>query len=198
VLIGYARVSTRQRQDPVHQTRALKEKGVNKADIYIDAGFTGKNRNRPHLREAMAALRAGDTLVVTKLDRLARSVLDAHNLADEITQKGAKLQIGDTVHDPTDPMGKLMFSVLAMIAEFESDLISIRTRDGLAKARDEGRLKGGTPKLTPAIEKALIQQYADDEITVGELAANFGVSRATVYRALQRAGGIDAVMATAS
>ena len=198
MLIGYARVSTQQRQDPVHQTRALKEKGVEEANIYVDPGFTGKNRNRPHLREAMAALRAGDTLVVTKLDRLARSVLDAHNLSNEITQKHAKLQIGDTVHDPTDPMGKLMFSVLAMIAEFESDLISMRTRDGLAKAKDEKRLKGGTPKLTPAIEKALIQQYADDEITVGQLAANFGVSRATVYRALQRAGGIDAVMATAS
>jgi len=198
MLIGYARVSVRLKQDPTHQIRALLAKGIERNRIYVDYGYSGRTTNRKDLEAAMAALRDGDTLVVTKLDRLARSVLDAHRLVTRITEAGAKLQIGDSVHDPKDPMGKLMFSVLATIAEFESDLISMRTRDGLEQAKLDGKMKGGVPKLTPAIEKELVRQYAADEVTVGELAADFGISRATVYRAVRRAGGIDAVMDVAS
>lgn len=184
MLIGYARVSTRLRQDPGHQTAQLDAMGCDR--VYVDHGYTGANRNRAGLREALAALREGDTLAVTKLDRLARSVPDAHALAQEITAKGAKLRIGDSVHDPRDPMGKLLFNVLAMIAEFERDLISMRTRDGLAKAVRDGRMKGGVPKLPPATERELVRQYREGERTVGELAETFNVGRATVYRAVRR------------
>ncbi|HAP89038.1 MAG TPA: DNA invertase, partial [Arthrobacter bacterium] len=77
---------------------------------------TGRDRNRPGLREALAACRAGDTFVVTKLDRLARSVRDAHQIADDLAGREVKLSIGGSVHDPADPMGKLLFNVLAMVA----------------------------------------------------------------------------------
>ncbi|MGI8692892.1 MAG: recombinase family protein [Geodermatophilaceae bacterium] len=75
------------------------------------------NRARPGLREALAACRSGDTLVVTKLDRFARSLTDARNIVEELTEAGAKLNIGGSVHDPTDPVGRLLFNVLGMIAE---------------------------------------------------------------------------------
>ena len=83
---------------------------------------------RPGLREALAACREGDTLVVTKLDRLARSLPDARAIADELTARRVRLSLGGSVYDPTDPVGRLLFNVLAMVAEFEADLISMRTR----------------------------------------------------------------------
>ena len=99
--IGYARVSTVD-QDLTAQREALAALGVDPKRIYVDHGLTGTNRDRPGLREALAACRRGDTLVVTKLDRLARSVPDARNIVDELTAAGVKLNIGGSVHDPTD------------------------------------------------------------------------------------------------
>lgn len=116
LLVGYARVSTEQ-QDLTAQRDALSAMGITPDRIYVDHGLTGTDRNRPGLREAMAACRDGDTFVVTKLDRLARSVRDAHEIVDELAQRNVKLSIGGSVHDPTDPIGKLLFNVLAMVAE---------------------------------------------------------------------------------
>ena len=98
--IGYARVST-QEQDLTAQREALEALGVARERIYVDHGLTGTNRERPGLREALAACRAGDTLVVTKLDRLARSLPDARDIADELTERQVKLNLGGSVHDPT-------------------------------------------------------------------------------------------------
>ena len=120
--IGYARVST-DGQDLTAQRDALAALGVDPDRIYVDHGLTGTNRDRPGLREALAACRAGDTLVVTKLDRLARSLPDARDIVEELTAREVKLSLGGCVHDPTDPVGRLLFNVLAMVAEFESDLI---------------------------------------------------------------------------
>ena len=100
--------------------------------IYTDHGFTGTTRARPGLDQALAALRDGDTLVVPKLDRLARSVPDACAIAESLATRGIRLQLGSTVHDPTDPMGKLFFNILATFAEFEADLIQMRTREEMA------------------------------------------------------------------
>ena len=144
--IGYARVST-QGQDLTAQRNALAALGVDAERMYVDHGLTGTNRARPGLREALAACRAGDMLVVTKLDRLARSVPDARDIADELTAREIKLNLGGAVHDPTDPVGRLLFNVLAMVAEFESDLIRMRTREGMAVARAAGKLRGRKPKL---------------------------------------------------
>ena len=85
--------------------------------IYVDHGRTGTNRERPGLREALAACREGDTLVVTKLDRLARSLPDARAIADELTARQVRLSLGGSVYDPNDAVGRLLFNVLAMVAQ---------------------------------------------------------------------------------
>ena len=83
------------------------------------------------MREALAACRDGDTLVVTKLDRLAGSLPDARAILEDLTHRHVRLSLGGSVHDPTDPVGRLLFNVLAMVAEFEADLIRLRTREGM-------------------------------------------------------------------
>ena len=157
LLIGYARVSTDQ-QDLTAQRNALTALGVSVDRTYVDHGLTGTNRDRPGLREALAACRAGDTLVVTKLDRLARSLPDAREILDDLTTREVRLSLGGSVHDPdpTDPVGRLLFNVLAMVAEFESDLIRLRTREGMKVAKAKGRLRGKQPKLNPRQEAHLV------------------------------------------
>lgn len=184
--IGYARVSTTG-QDLTAQREALSRLGVTPDRIYVDHGLTGTSRARPGLREALAAVRAGDVLVVTKLDRLARSLPDARDILAELTERGVALDLGGARHDPADPVGRLLFNVLAMVAEFESDLIRMRTREGLAVAKARGRLKGKQPKLTPRQEAHLVSLHASGEHSPGELAELFKVGRSTVYRAIQRA-----------
>ncbi|MGH3529984.1 MAG: recombinase family protein, partial [Pseudonocardiaceae bacterium] len=109
LLVDYARCST-DFQDLTVQIDGLTRLGVDPQRVYVDHGLTGTTRARPGLREALAAVRAGDTLVVTKLDRLARSVPDARAIADELTAREVKLNIGGSVHDPTDPIGRLLFT----------------------------------------------------------------------------------------
>ncbi|MGH3378419.1 MAG: recombinase family protein [Actinoallomurus sp.] len=186
--IGYARVSTVD-QDLTAQRDALITLGVDPKRIYVDHGLTGRNRDRPGLREALAACRRGDMLVVTKLDRLARSVPDARDIVDELTAGGVKLNIGGSVHDPTDPIGRLLFTTLSMIAEFEADLARARTREGMAVARTKGRLRGKQPKLSPKQEAHLVKLYRAGEHTIGDLEELFPVTRSTIYRAVTRAGG---------
>ena len=147
LLIGYARCSTDE-QDLTAQREGLLTLGVAPARVYVDHGLTGTNRDRPGLREALAACREGDTLVVTKLDRLARSLPDARAIADELTARQVRLSIGASVYDPTDPVGRLPFNVLAMVAEFESDLIRLRAREGMQIAKAKGHLRNCIPKLT--------------------------------------------------
>jgi DNA invertase Pin-like site-specific DNA recombinase len=127
--------------------------------------------------------------VVTKLDRLARSLPDARAIADELTSRQVKLNLGGSVHDPTDPVGRLLFNVLAMVAEFEADLIRARTREGMKVAKAKGRLRGKQPKLSPMQEKHLVELYCAGAHTIGELEELFGVTRSTAYRAVRRAGG---------
>lgn len=185
MLIGYARVSTDE-QDTAAQRAGLEALGVDPERIYVDHGLTGTNRARPALAEALAACREGDTLVVTKLDRLARSVPDAHGIAQDLAARAVKLNLGGSVHDPHDPMGKLMFNVLAMIAEFEADLIRLRTREGMKIARAKGRLRGKQPKLSKAQHQHLMALHAAGEHTSAELAELFGVARSTIYRTIER------------
>lgn len=183
--VGYARVSTNE-QDLTAQRNALLGLGVDEDLIYVDHGLTGTNRARPGLREAIAAVRAGDTLIVTKLDRLARSLADARDIADELTAKGVALSLGGSTYDPADPVGRLLFNVLGMVAEFEADLIRMRTREGMAVARARGRLRGKKPKLSAAQRKHLLALHDAGGHTQAELAELFTVSRTTVYRELQR------------
>lgn len=192
ILIGYARCST-DRQDLAAQKGALLALGVAADRIYTDHGFTGATRARPGLDQALAAVRSGDMLVVPKLDRLARSVPDARAIGDDLAARGVRLQIGASVHDPADPMGKLFFNILATFAEFEADLIRMRTREGMALARSRGKLRGKKPKLSERQQKELRRMYDAGDYSVSDLAEVFSVSRPTVYRTLGRqVSGADA------
>ncbi|AWV01611.1 recombinase family protein [Burkholderia sp. JP2-270] len=184
-LIGYARCST-DKQDLSAQQKALAELGVSPDRVYTDHGLSGTHRSRPGLDQALAAVRRGDTLVVPKLDRLARSVPDARDIADSLVARGVKLAIGSSVYDPADPMGKMFFNILATVAEFEADLIRMRTREGMAIARAKGKLRGKQPKLSVKQQKELRRLYGDGNHSVSDLAELFSVSRPTVYRTLAR------------
>jgi DNA invertase Pin-like site-specific DNA recombinase len=183
--IGYARCST-DKQDLAAQRTALFDLNVPEDRIYTDHGLTGTNRERPGLAQALAAVREGDTFVVPKLDRLARSVPDARAIADQLEKGGVKLAIGASVHDPTDPMGKMFFNILATFAEFEADLIRMRTREGMAIARAKGKLKGKKPKLSEKQHKELRRMHDTGDYSISDLAELFAVSRPTVYRTLSR------------
>ena len=183
--LGYARVST-DGQDLTAQTDALVALGVPAERVFSDKGMTGTRRDRPGLKSALAACRPGDTLVVTKLDRLARSLRDATDIAEELTKRRVRLNLGGSIYDPTDPVGRLLFNVLGMVAEFESDLIRARTREGMATAKVRGKLKGRKPKLSPAQERHLVALHRAGDHSIAELVELFGIGRATVYRALDR------------
>lgn len=184
-LIGYARCST-EAQDLAAQRAALQALGVAPARIYTDHGLSGTNRARPGLDQALAAVRAGDTLVVPKLDRLARSVPDARDIADSLAARGVRLALGGSVYDPGDPMGKMFFNILATFAEFEADLIRLRTREGMAIARAKGKLRGKPPKLSLRQQKELRRMHGTGDYSISDLADVFSVSRPTVYRCLAR------------
>jgi len=185
LLVGYARVSTEQ-QDLTAQRNGLQALGVGDDRIYVDNGLTGTNRDRPGLALALAAGRSGDTLVVTKVDRLARSLPDARDILDELTKRNVKVSLGGSIHDPTDPVGRLLFNVLAMVAEFESDLIKLRTREGMKVAKAKGRLCGKQPKLKLNQAKHLLELHGSGNYTQAELAELFGVGRSTIYRTIER------------
>ena len=184
-LIGYARCST-DRQDLAAQRQALLELGVAEDRIYTDHGLTGTTRPRPRLDQAPAAVRAGDTLVVPKLGRLARSVPDARAIADLLRERSVKMALGRALYDPGDPMGKKFFNILATFAEFEADLIRMRTREGMAIARAKGKLRGKQPKLSDRQQRELCRMHTTGEYSISDLAELFSVSRPTVYRTLNR------------
>ncbi len=185
VRIGYARCST-DKQDLAAQRAELARLRVADDRIYTDHGMTGTTRARPGLDQALAAVRAGDTLVVPKLDRLARSVPDARAIADQLSARGIKLALGDSVYDPADPMGKMFFNILATFAEFEADLIRMRTREGMAIARAKGKLRGKQPKLSDKQQRELRRMHGTGEYSISDLAEVFSVSRPTVYRTIAR------------
>jgi DNA invertase Pin-like site-specific DNA recombinase len=121
LLVGYARVSTEQ-QDLTAQLDELHALGVGDDPIYVDHGFTGTNRDRPGSSTSPGRLPSGDALVVTKLDRLARCCRTPETYSTSC-ERNVKLSLGGSIHDPTDPVGRPLFNVLAMVAEFEADLI---------------------------------------------------------------------------
>lgn len=194
MLIGYARVST-QEQDLAAQTEGLAALGVAPERIYTEKG-SGRRPDRPVLDAALTALREGDVLVVTKLDRLSRSLVDSHRIAQRVAESGAALQIGSSVHDPSTPLGRFFFNVLATFAEFEADVASQRTKEGLAIAKAKGRMKGRAPRLSRRQHAKVLAEYESGEVTITELMEDYDVSRATVYRTLDRAREYRAQTAT--
>ncbi|HEV2774205.1 MAG TPA: recombinase family protein [Solirubrobacteraceae bacterium] len=186
--VGRLRPCLNPGSDLTAQRDALAALGVPLTRTYVDHGLTGTNRQRPGLREALAACRSGDTLVVTKLDRLARSLPDARDILEDLTTREVELSISGSVHDPSDPVGRLLFNVLAMVAESESDLIRLSTKEGMRIAKAKGHLRGRPPKLNPRQEEHLVMLHRAGEHSTAELSDLFGVGRSTVYRVIERDG----------
>lgn len=111
---------------------------------------------------------------------------DARAIGDLLATRGVALQIGSSVYDPNDPMGTLFFNILATFAEFESDLIRMRTREGMAIARAKGKLRGRQPKLSERQQRELQRMHDSGNYTISDLAELFAVSRPTIYRTLKR------------
>lgn len=118
--------------------------------------------------------------------KLARSLPDARDILAELTAKNVRLSMGGSIHDPSDPVGRLLFNMLAMVADFESDLIRSRTREGMQVARAKGHLRGKQPKLTANQAKHLGELSDLGTYSTRELAELFGIGRSTVYRTLLR------------
>jgi DNA invertase Pin-like site-specific DNA recombinase len=185
VRIGYGRVSTRD-QNPEAQHDALRAAGCD--EIFIDKA-SGKLASRPELDKALlSANRSGDRLVVTKLDRLGRSLEHLIELAKLLQDRGVDLVVLDQGIDTSTAVGRLFFQIIGAIAEFEHALMSERTMDGLAAVRARGRTGGQKPKLGPRQVKLARQMYDETgeegkrKHTVAQIAAEFGVSRPTIYR----------------
>ncbi len=184
MLIGYARCSA-ERDDLLEQRRLLRGLGVDNKRIYVDRGLAG-DPPRPALEKAIAAAGRGDTVVVTRLSRLARSMRDAHAIGARLAAGGIKLSLGGDTYDPRDRSTRRLFELLETFAEFEVELLSLRTREGMAVARANGKLRGRRPKLSAPQHDELLKLFDTGDHTVSDLAARFGVSRATVYRELDR------------
>jgi DNA invertase Pin-like site-specific DNA recombinase len=185
MLIGYARCS-RERKDLNAQRKALRELGVQSTEIHVDRGLSG-DPPRPALEKTLARLSRRDTLVVSTLSRLARSARDAAWIAEQLSARGAKLSLAGVVYDPRRETGRRFFELVNTFAEFEFEVVQLRTREGMAVARANGRLKGKPPKLTVGQHAELLELHTSGELSISELAQRMSVSRATIYRALQRA-----------
>jgi len=157
MLIGYARVSTHE-QDPMLQVASLHAAGCER--IYVDKK-SGKNMRRPEWKQCRLDLREGDTLIVWKLDRLARSVVDLSKTARELDDAGISLVIITQNIDTRTPSGRFLFNILAAVAEMERDLISERTKAGMAQRRADGSLQGGLHAITPRMWESATRIIAE-------------------------------------
>ena len=182
-LVGYARVSTRD-QTPALQLDALRAAGCRRV---FEETASGAQRDRPQLKAALDYLREGDTLVVWKLDRLARSTQQLIGTVEELARRGVGFRCLTQDIDTTTAGGRLVFTVFSAIAEFERGVIRERTMAGLQAARARGR-KGGRPPALSAKDLAAARALLrDPEITVAEVARRLGVVPSTLYRHLPRA-----------
>ena len=173
--IGYARVSSTG-QNEAAQVDILNRHGAE--ELFIDKASGTSREGRDKLAEAIRFARKGDVLMVTRLDRLARSVTDLHSITQELQAKGVDLVVTEQSIDTSTPTGRLMFTMLGAIAEFETDLRKERQLEGIAKAKEEGRYKG----RPVTVDAAAIR----DAIAAGDkpasVAKRLGVARSTVYR----------------
>lgn len=180
MLLGYARVSTTD-QNPQLQLDALSAAGCDR--VYTDHA-SGSATARPQLDRLLDTVRVGDTIVVWRLDRLGRSMKHLLELTADLEQQQVGLRSLNEQLDTSSANGRLVFHVMAALAEFERGLLAERTRAGLNAARSQGRV-GGRPKaLTPQAERAVVD-LREQGRSVTDIAATLRVSRATVYRALE-------------
>jgi DNA invertase Pin-like site-specific DNA recombinase len=176
-LLGYARVSTMD-QDLTVQRQALKGAGV--ATIFEEKAFGTKRDGRTELSKVLGVLGDGDTLVVTRLDRLGRSLRDLANVAHEIEEAGANLKVLEQAVDTSTAAGRAFFGMLAVFAAFETDVRRERQMEGIALAKRQGVYKGGTARL----DCERVKQLAKDGVGPAKIARELGMARSSVYRLL--------------
>ena len=179
-LIGYARVSTTDQKAEL-QIDALKAAGCDR--VFTDKA-PGSLANRPQLDRMLDHLRPGDVVVVWRLDRLGRSLKNLINLVENLADREVGFSSLTESIDTTTANGKLFFSIMGALAEFERELIRERTLAGLAAARARGRMGGRPSKMTPDKIKVAREMYDSKQHTVEAIARTIGVSRKTVYRHL--------------
>ena len=178
--IGYARVST---EDQSHdlQTDALIKAGCEEQHIYYEKESGKDVANRPQLKECLKSIRAGDTLVVYKLDRLGRSVRQVLNIIEELKNKGAIIQAVADNLDPKTPTGMAMLQMIAVFAELERGMITQRVKAGLAAARARGRVGGRKSALSAAQQDSIRTLVNSGQKSIVSIAAEYKVSRGTIY-----------------
>ena len=180
-LIGYARVSTTD-QDLKVQRETLKRGGV---DVIFEEKASGTKRDgRTELQKVLSILGKGDALVVTRLDRLGRSLRDLANIAHEIEQAGAHLKVLEQSVDTSSAAGRAFFGMLATFAAFETDVRRERQLEGIAMAKRDGVYKGGKPRL----DRERVKELSDRGLGPAAIARDLGMARSSVYRLLEELG----------
>lgn len=183
-LIGYARVSTED-QDPAAQVAELETAGCTR--VFVDQGVSSRLAARPQWAACLEFLREGDTLVVRRLDRLAGSERMVIEVINELGDRGVNIKsLTEPEIDTTTPMGRALFGIVAVFAQLRIDTIRENTMRGLAHARAQGRVGGRPRSLSPEREKAAVEMREQGK-SVTEIARVLEASRASVYRALERA-----------
>ncbi|MET3174079.1 UNVERIFIED_ORG: DNA invertase Pin-like site-specific DNA recombinase [Arthrobacter sp. UYCu721] len=183
-LIGYARVSTRQ-QSTDRQQADLLAAGVRRDDLYVDHGVSGARASRPQFDRALRALIDGDTLVITTLDRLGRSTQNMLAFADELRARGAGLRVlnlggGDV--DTATPMGSMLFTIMAALAQMEHEIKRERVTDSINKRREAGKDLGGRPRRVTDSQIRSAVHLVESGEPAAQVARDLGMSRATFYR----------------
>ncbi len=191
MMIGYARVSTEE-QNLDLQIQALKREGCDK--IYTDHGISGVASARPGLARAMAQLRPGDTLIVWRLDRLGRSLQQLVKLLESLSRRRIFFHSTTEHIDMRSSGGRLVFHIMAALAEFERSLISERTRAGIAAARVNGRQVGRKPRLTEAQLHEARDALDGGTQNLRQLAYSFGVHPRTLSRGLERMSALEHIL----
>ncbi|GED00310.1 DNA invertase [Kocuria varians] len=186
-LIGYARVSTRS-QGTDRQVTDLLGAGVRRDDLYVDHGVSGARASRPGFDQAVGALHEGDTLVVTTLDRLGRSTQTMLELAQELRQRGVGLRVlnlggGDV--DTSIPMGSMVFTVMAALAQMELEIKRERITDSVEKRRAAGKDLGGRRQTFTDSQIRTAVRLIESGDPVAQVARDLGISRATLYRRIR-------------
>ena len=181
-IVGYARVSTVGQSLDVQLDKLAK---ANCSKVFKEKRSGRQAENRPQLQAALEYVRDGDVLVVSRLDRIARSVLDLAKIADLLKKKGVSLRVLDQGLDTSTAEGVLLFNLLGAFAEFEADIRAERQRDGIALAQQKGTKFGRKKALTAAQEERIKRMRAEEGFSIEQLAERFSISRSSVYRALQ-------------
>ena len=176
-VVGYARVSS------IGQSLKVQQSKLSHCDKIFKEKRSGTTANRPALQECLQYLRDGDTLVITKLDRLARSTFHLTQIAEQLKQGGIELVVTDQAIDTSTPTGKLLFNMLGSIAEFENEIRRERQLDGIKAAKDRGVKFGAKSKLTQDQVDDMRQKRASG-VLIKDLMSEYRISKASVYRLL--------------